>query len=304
MEPPSDMHPPYTTNTSSRLLAFALLCVSAYLVSLLVRTFAAEPISDGFANLLQDPWGVSALLDYTIGAVFALTYLWHRNGPSLLYIPCRVFAVVTPFMGNFVLLTYVAFLIFSGHGLFRPYSTMPPMSPTFKKPVLLISLFTMLLVIFIAVCTWALVTRGITGMQLVEPWIIMSFMDNVVGLIFTTMYVVQREGGLSQWRNWILWFVCLALFGNGATCVYVLLILKDSVLMTLDFPIVLLAKKQVLVSNQQQQEQPLVWRTLRIYFSRLYETKSFTGPKTWIIRCNQSWQADLSEHSWSSSLQQ
>lgn len=196
-----------------------------------------EPISTGWIKLKNEPWGITALYDYSIGSIFAVTYLWILNGPSLLYIPCRLYAILTPLLGNFVLMTYVSYTLFTTNTLLPR-----TLSSVSTKPVKVGLVYMFMFLSFIGVCVWAIEVSGFSSMKLdykEQPWIVVTFCDNVVGLIFTTIFIMYREDG----KGWWIWLIALSLFGNGVTMLYVLDVVKDSWTKGLDFGNLLLTQR-------------------------------------------------------------
>lgn len=82
-------------------------CVVAFVVLAVVAGYAmaTADMATSFALLLNDPWGVTTVVDVNAGFVFAMAVVWllePRRGV------CVVVTVLTPLLGNFVPLVWLA----------------------------------------------------------------------------------------------------------------------------------------------------------------------------------------------------
>lgn len=226
-----------------------------YLIADLVDAWRTQPISEAFAALRASPWGLTALVDYIIGAVFAILFIWLRETPSLLFINYKVIAVIFPFLGNFVLFLYMSYVIFVQKNLtytFVPKSLRGSSQDVFYLPAnrkqtgIIVFLFSVLLLGFVSVCAWAFSVQSLADgiKDFDNKWIGLTFKDNLGGIVFTFTYVLVREGGTLS--SVVPWFLAFAFLGNAATCAYVLSIAYDSWRKDAHFAFLLLSKRKFL----------------------------------------------------------
>lgn len=249
--------------SSSRLLAYLFFAGSAVQLFWLVSTWVAVPISEGGRAIFSSPWSVTALVDYTIGAVFASLYIWLRNGPKFLGISPPIWALLTPFLGGFALFAYVSHLFFV-HGSIA--SALFPVSASGQRrgaggggvggdgvesgrsgPRIIGVVFVGFLGVFVAICGWAIAVQpfgeGVTRIM-TDSWAYLTLMDNLAGLLFIAVLVVAREARLLLR---VAWVVALAALGNGATCVYVILLSRQAWKRDVDFASLLLSERDTFV---------------------------------------------------------
>lgn len=70
-----------------------------------------QPIPLGLSKLLSTEMS-HMTYDFFTSTFFHATYLWLLNGPSFCFVPCRIWAILTPFLSNFIPLIYVTYLLF------------------------------------------------------------------------------------------------------------------------------------------------------------------------------------------------
>lgn len=240
---------PQREERTARVLAMLFYAVG--LLQLVSVGFALThvPLQVGWDKMLASPWSVTALVDYLVGVAFGMVVLWLLDGPPLLYLPGRVWAFAYPLLGNVALLTYAAFLLTwckSATAALLPATyRLPTAEPCHRRRTSALGvLFFTLLVGFIGVCVWAMSAQTLDeGWRhlTADVWSAVTFIDNLAGLVFTLAFVVLREGG-GVHRRMVVWTVALLLFGNGATCLYVLLVVQKSLIRNVSFESTLLSK--------------------------------------------------------------
>lgn len=229
------------------ILSLFLSAVGLALFLQLINTFRTYPVSE--TKMFSSPWATSALADYIVGACFGAMFIYMRAGPSFLFIPPQALALMYPFMGNFVLLWYAAFLLMLAkhpEKAFLPREEGSAMTAVNDKgrTRFIAGLFSALLLFFVGVCVFAFVTEDLQqGYRTIrnDPWSLFTFADNLAGILFTATFVVIREGGLSGSSS--LWILAFALLGNAPTCIYILLVTNEAIKSDMPFRDTLLTQK-------------------------------------------------------------
>lgn len=251
----------------ARVLALALVVVIVLFTVQFAKAWQQEPISVGASRLISSGWSISVLSDFFVGTLFTVIYLWLLNGPSFCFIPCRIWAILTPFLGNFIPLMYVAYLLFTTRAsivsVLLPFSSSSPhyhqhqqTSNSYNKTIIraATAVFATALAAFVAVCVWAWSKQSLSeGWATIsnEPWTITTFADNLAGLSLTLPVIIAREQSfvVSQ----MLWTVALALLGNGGTCLYVLAVTAQARSKRIGFASCLLTQRRLLPVLPQEQ---------------------------------------------------
>lgn len=196
--------------------------------------------------MAQSPWAMSALADYLVGACFSVMFLYLRDGPSFFGIPSKVIAIMLPFLGNYLLMWYAAYIILFYRNLtiaFLPRAEQEPIPSGSPRKTMFISiLFKALLAFFLIVCVWAFFSESVAdGINTFKTarFAALTLIDNAIGLVFTASFFVIREGGLST--NVILWLLGFVLLGNAPTCVYVITLIQEAERRNVPFEHVLLS---------------------------------------------------------------
>lgn len=249
------MHPPsYSTRLRAYFFSAIFFIASIWLFTKLFDAFSAQSLSGGGAALRASPWGLSALADYIVGAVFAAMFIWLRETPPLLYVHHKIVAIAFPFLGNPVLLLYISYVIYTYKSVeltFVPRSVSPDGELVFHPPAnrrqtkLVGFIFAVLLVLFLGVCIWAFKVQPLSDgvKDFSNKWVAFTFQDNLGGLLFTFVYVLIREDGVPSVV--IPWFLGLALLGNAATCFYVIKLAHESIRRDSSFTFLLLSKSKI-----------------------------------------------------------
>lgn len=236
-------------------LAFSLSLIGLFFLLTLVDTARTDSLSKGTEEIFASKWGTSALVDYAVGACFAATFIYLRQGPAVFSIPSTILAILYPFIGNFFLMWYISYLLLLEGDIIRalfPESDNNLLSddqeglPETKRQRKFFSvLFSILFVFFMYI-----IIRAYLGEDLMDgykaikasKWLSVTFLDNLVGLVFTVIYVIVREGSTSCTLS--LWLLGFLLLGNLPTCLYVLVMARESSLSGRPFRQVFLSKKQ------------------------------------------------------------
>lgn len=137
-----------------------------------------------------------------------------------------IMALMLTFLGNPVLLAFVSVKIVFSNDLVTALT--PLNRPTIKRTrpfeTFILSFIAMLVgAVYFAVLVYALATETISlGWIYIkgDPWSYVSFIDNMLGIAFTCVFVALRE---RESKFVIVWIVSLLLLGNGITCIYVYL---------------------------------------------------------------------------------
>lgn len=218
------------------LAAFFTVVAIAQLNEL--QSVFSSSLGDAFAAFRDSPWALAALIDYIVGAIFASLYLALR--PALLP------AVLTPFLGSFVVLLYMAAVLV--HRRDAVHAMLPKGGRdayiSSKRARYAFWGFAGLLMLLSGVCMYAWITERLQdGYRVIKtvPWVQMTFVDNLGGLVFTVAFVVIREGGLS-WKVG-LWLTGFLFLGNITTCIYVMLVAREAIRYDVAFEELLLSNR-------------------------------------------------------------
>lgn len=233
---------PPSNSPSSKASAYTLsalfLTVSASFILVSFSEFRDKSFS-GWATALQtSPWGVTIIADYILGAMFAAVFIWVRDGAPLFCIPSKVMAVLCPFVGSPLVLLYMAVMVVRAKSVaqaFLPRGNAGGRRGVFHEPgnkrgsVGVVILFAGLLVMFAGV-----IWRAFAMQRLEDGWRdlrtvgyhYMTFWDNLIGLLLPFVVVVMR--GWGNWAEVAGWVVGLVLSGNGASCVYMIVLGRRS----------------------------------------------------------------------------
>lgn len=229
------------THLSSASVAAATLAVIYAAVSVafareLYVVATTRAIGAGAAAMAASPWAVATIADYVAGAAFGFLFLFLRRD-RFLGVSSRVVAAAFVFLGNVLLLPYVASLMVRYAGI------VPALLPSAWDGALdsadaerragkdaaqikrIGAVFALLAVAYFAVLLWAGLTESLMdGYRVLktEPWAMVMFHDNLCGLLFTATFILARAGSFSA--EAVVWLVLLAVLGNGITCAYVVVV--------------------------------------------------------------------------------
>lgn len=236
----------------SYMLSFLFAAIATALVWSLVHAALKQPLSDGWTALKSSPYGLSALADYAVGSMFGVIFVYFREGPSFLFMNYKLIALLSPFVGSFLPLFYLSFMLFKLKDyrlVFFPKTAEPELPGSSDPPAKLpqsrfiLLFFGFLLTFFTTVCIWAFSSQswndGVRDVMQ-EPWIAVTFQDNLSGLILTICFVACREG---VWLKVVPWTIAFGLLGNAPTCIYVIFIACESLRRDIAFSTLLLSQK-------------------------------------------------------------
>ena len=206
-------------------LALLYLSSTGYMLYQLYSAAYQQSLSQGFESILSNTWATSALVDYLAGLVLSIPFLWTRSHSVFE----SVFMCVILFLlGNPILLLRISLDLFTTNGGLKESFIKPKVSSVSLK-LQRIGLFILqflgilMFCFYTAICIRAISTEPIAdGWTFIknDPWSFVTFLDNLLGIFFTIVYVGIREIG-SIWKM-MLWIICILILGNGVTCVYVL----------------------------------------------------------------------------------
>ncbi|CAN8064585.1 unnamed protein product [Agarophyton chilense] len=176
------------------------------------------------------PWIVAVVVNMIFGGVFAVGYIFVRNGPAVFCISSRVFAFVWIVLGNFAVVWYMAYMIAMEGDVVAgvlPYSdgrldsVVPMRTERERKKSELIRVFAWLAVVAMGFSC----VRAALKESLAEGWKTMarsawaSWMaaDCATGVVMVAVYMAAREGASVVG---VAWLAALLLLGNMATFAY------------------------------------------------------------------------------------
>ncbi|PXF49601.1 hypothetical protein BWQ96_00671 [Gracilariopsis chorda] len=262
-----------TTATSPSLIKTysiaALLFIASFAVLFAYTSAALETsLLNAPQDISQSGWAVVIFFDASFGAVFAVYYLFVRNGPSVACIPAKLFAFLWPFISNFALLWYVAYMILLHKDLrsaLIPYSTaeangqVPMRTQRNRRTAQIVAsiasfLFFVIVVLDINAMRYESFSTAWTKLLSNQnKWITFTYADSLAGLLFTAIYIIEREGGPSPTS--VLWAVALLVLGNAVTCVYVFLMALQAISEDVPITHVLLSSRKTIAMAQLMDEQ-------------------------------------------------
>lgn len=182
------------------------------------------PTTSFYEAVLSNPWGKAMLCDYFGSSLFATLYLWVRNGPPMFYVPCRVWALFVPFLGNFIMLTYIGFLLHTYEAIVPavlPATFLPSPAPNCDR------IQTIMLGTFFSVSCGVSVIGYFKAFQdqtlidgiihiFTHAWSFLLGAFLLFSLIFPVFFVIVRHGPSCE-VDVIPWIGFFTLFGNRVT---------------------------------------------------------------------------------------
>ncbi|CAN8077181.1 unnamed protein product [Agarophyton chilense] len=259
------MDPTDPTHSSSirtySICAVLILAGIAVFASYLDAALHASLATAG-EQIRNSSWALVTFFDASFGALFPVYYLFVRNGPTVFWVPSRVFALLWPFAANFALLWYVSYMILTkkdvGVALF-PYSdgsrrVEVPMRTEGNRVVsqVVMGLSSMIIVILFCLSVWAFGRESMSVVLSVVAskrykWITFTFLDSLGGLLFVAVYIVEREGGARVAS--VLWIAALVVLGNTVTYVYIILMAMEALHLDVPFSYMVLSTQHSLMSG-------------------------------------------------------
>lgn len=227
---------------NSKVLGVVFIVLSIVQFVWFIETWRHESFLVGIGANLSSPWSIVNFLDYFMGTVFITVYLWARDGPPLLGIPGRFFAIINLFVGSFVVFGYTGYLLVTSDTIAK--ALLPePSSAQPERPNSVKAVFMLLLGLFVASCVWAIAVQslGEGGAQIMShPWSSRTLFDNMTGLFFSAVLIIRREATALAQCSWLL---ALIVFGNGATALYAILVARNASERDMGFAPLLLSPK-------------------------------------------------------------
>lgn len=252
MEPNSNYPPIAAYSVAILLLLTAFAVLSTYIS-------AASELSVFKAGSVigSSIWSLISFFDACVGALFAVIYVYLRDGPSVFIIPSRVYAFIWPFFTNFALLSYIAWLIISEKSIVRgllPHDRQSEATSTVctrRRSIVIIVLASIACASLLALSIWAGVygSRDDIRIAMTKKWNTFQYMDQAAGLLFIIVYIFAQQG-LSIPS--VLWIISLFVFGNVATCVYVILLSVGARRRDIPFAAMLLSKNTSPITEPEQ----------------------------------------------------
>ncbi|CAK4691829.1 hypothetical protein LEN26_004196 [Aphanomyces euteiches] len=201
-----------------------------YFATVLFPAIHNVSLSEGFDHILSNVWATCALIDYVTGLSFTLPYFWLRSPNAIVG---TIVVVVCFGMGNVVSVAlFVGFILFSGSSIreaILPLNhplTAAPNTKTwgvtiFQWVISIIGLIYWVFLIYSVVkqpvsAGWTFITA--------DTWSYVTFVDVLTGVSMVATYILVRELRSDNIIAPLLWFVALALLGNGVTVIYLLYI--------------------------------------------------------------------------------
>ncbi|OQS04124.1 importin alpha-2 subunit [Thraustotheca clavata] len=205
--------------------AFAALTVPAvYLTVILIHALATAPLSTD--SIFEDVWATSGLLDFYIGLIFTLPYLTLRTksgvGKALLIVGVLG-------LGNlFSAAIFIVFLVREKGTLREAMLPVRIASPSVENHsfgrILFVLVNVVSLIAFIGYLIHCFVVESLDeGWKYIknDTWSFVTVIDTWTGIALIITYVIVREYRDAKLFCFLM-VIALILFGNGATCCYLL----------------------------------------------------------------------------------
>lgn len=252
MEPSTNSSRFAAYSVAGLLILTALAVLSAYIT-------AARELSVFKAGTVigSSIWSLISFFDACVGALFAVMFVYLRDGPSVFFIPSRVYAFIWPFFSNFALLVYIAYLIISEKSVVRgllPHDRQSEATSTVctrRRSIVIIVIASIACVSLLALSIWGSIygSRDNIRIAMTKKWNTFQYMDQVAGLLFIVVFIFAQQGlGIPC----VLWIIALFVFGNSATCVYVILLSIGARRRDIPFAAMLLSKNISPITEPEQ----------------------------------------------------
>lgn len=212
------------------IVIITFLSAIAYFCPLLASAIRTTSLSDGFSHILANSWATSALVDYATGLILSVPFIFHASGGGFIG---SLLAVSLIFLGNPVLLIFACYRIVISENLVSAFTPLARKSRHSPKPFstkLLGGISCVVGLVYFAVLFKALCEQSIPeGWAYItsDDWSYVSFVDNMLGIIFSLVYIALRERNKGILRL-IAWLAAVTLLGNGVTCIYVFMLSQEN----------------------------------------------------------------------------
>ncbi|OQR87945.1 hypothetical protein ACHHYP_07773 [Achlya hypogyna] len=208
------------------VVAGILAVPTVYFATVLGHAIVTVSLAEGFAHICENVWATSGLLDYCIGLLFTVPYLWLRTNA----LPAKlVLATGAIFLGNVFSVTVFIYYILRSGGTLREAllpvrKATPPVSGPSPMHRVFVGLTLVSMLVFAFYCCYCLAVQPISeGWQYIkgDTWSYVTVIDVWTGIAMVITYVIVRE--FRDAKLFALGMViALVLLGNGATCFYLL----------------------------------------------------------------------------------
>ena len=242
-----DPSAPSARSMQAYLLAGIFLLTGTLFFVSGVQALFSEPFVEEVLLLFKRPWIIVTVGDYFVGMCFSVMYLYLRDGPSFAWIPSKIIAFLLLIFGNFILMWYAAYLLIVSGSFVEAYLPRTDQqyigSRNSVKSRVVSVVFTVLLVFGVGVLLWASCLQTIpegTKDVLARKYSRLLLGSDLMGIGFALSYVIVREGSLSC--TVLLWILGFVVFGNTATCLYIVLMALEALRRDVPFEKVLLSK--------------------------------------------------------------
>jgi len=203
----------------------------------LVRAVMNESLKEGFVKIGANPWALAAFSDFTVGFAFNLTFICVREASDLYPIAGRkpsswsafFWVVLAMLVGNPAVLGYGIYQLVQAPSVQEAFIVRCATSNTGSDRMVstrtkwLCGLFQAamlgLFIYYLFCCVVALSSQSIgDGWQYIksDPWAYLTFCDNLLGVVFTSVYMAMVLGG-GSWKAIGAWWLALWWLGNGTT---------------------------------------------------------------------------------------
>uniref|UniRef100_A0A6T6PIP2 Uncharacterized protein n=1 Tax=Rhodosorus marinus TaxID=101924 RepID=A0A6T6PIP2_9RHOD len=181
-------------------------------------------------ELLTERWGYATLVDYSLSVLFVALYFTF-NGIYHGTLRRNIFVIVgVVLFGHIVTMAYLCYLTFEHRSLrdaLIVWNTNPDGEARGemkrKDPLtwIIAGVAFVLFLYFLNVCVRALQVESLgIGWEKTKgnPWILLTFINNLIGLVFVVSYILVSEQATFYALPWIL---ALVVGGNGVSMLYV-----------------------------------------------------------------------------------
>jgi hypothetical protein len=235
--------------SSAAHAATAFVVAGVVLVALFMRAligaFQTQTVDDFVRDLHLSLTTKATLLDYVVGALFAMSWICTRQTSKVLQLPHYVWALLLPPLGNPVLYIYVLLSVWrerSVRGAIVPMSGHAPVPiagdnerggkvKTFAW--LYGTAFAVLGAVYFAVLVYAVATENMAAVFRKYFWAgslwRATFYDVQLGILFCFVLIFLREGLVERRAfSTVMWLLALVSLGQGTACLYAVTVARDA----------------------------------------------------------------------------
>jgi hypothetical protein len=229
--------------------AAAFIITGFVLVALFVRAligaFQTQALDDFTRDLYESLTTKVTLLDYVVGALFAMSWMCTRQTSKVLQLPHYVWALLLLPLGNPVLYLYVLVSVWRERNV---RGAIVPLSGHIPAPIagdgerggkvktfawLYGTVFAVLGAAYFAVLVYAVATENVVAMFRKYFWAgslwRATFYDVQLGILFCFVLISLREGLVERRAfSTVMWLLALVLLGQGTACLYAVTVAWDA----------------------------------------------------------------------------